>query len=230
MTSLLAALLCAGAVTLLMRPSPVQRLQRVTVSSSAPSRRWWDVMRSRWRARLPGASGRRRRRAIEGCAALAGELRSGRPMRAGLLTALDGVAPHAVAAAQWGGDVPEALRRDAIDSSMPLWRSVAACWEVAETSGAGLAAALDRLTTGARAAEEVRVQLAAHLAAPRATARMLALLPAIGLLLGMSLGADPIGWLLGTGIGRMCLGGGVLLTGLGLWWVRRIAASVERGL
>lgn len=230
MTGILAAALCAGAVTVLMRPSPAARLHRVTAVHSTSASVSWAVLRSRWRARLPGAVARRRRRAIEACAALSAELRSGRPMRTGLLAALEGVAPHAMAAARWGGDVPEALRRDAADGGVPLWRSVAACWEVAESSGAGLAASLDRLTAGARAAEEIRVQLAAHLAAPRATARMLALLPAIGLLLGVSLGADPVGWLLGTGIGRMCLAGGLILTGLGLWWVRRIAASVERAL
>lgn len=230
MMSLLAALLCAGAATLIIRPSSARRLRRVTASTPTPDVSVWRILRRWWRARLPGARDRRRRLVIEGCAALAAELRSGRPMRAGLLAALDETAPHTVAAARWGGDVPEALRRDAIDSGVPLWRSVAACWEVSEASGAALAAALDRLTAGARAAEEVRVQLAAHLAAPRATARMLALLPAIGLLLGMSLGADPVGWLLSTGIGRMCLTGGVVLTLVGLWWVRRIAASVERGL
>lgn len=126
--------------------------------------------------------------------------------------------------------MPEGLRRDAAADHLPLWRSVAACWEVSETSGAGLAVALERLTTAARSAEEVRVQLQAHLSAPRATARMLALLPAIGILLGISLGGDPLGWLLGTGIGRLCLAGGVALTAVGLWWVNRIAVSVERSL
>ena len=229
MTAFVAAVLAAAAMALVIPADQARRLRAVTGAPVArPSA--WSRLHAMARSRVPGASARRRRRVIEACAALASELRSGQPMRSALPSALDGVAPHAVGAARWGGDVPEALRRDAEADRMPLWRSVAACWEVSESSGAGLAVALERLTAAARSAEEVRVQLQAHLAAPRATARMLALLPAIGILLGMSLGGDPLGWLLGTTIGRLCLLGGVVLTGLGLWWVHRIAASVERDL
>lgn len=229
MTALVAAGLLAAAVTLIIPVDSRGRLY-VIIGARKPSVLPAARLRAVVRSRLPGAAPRRRRRAIEACAALAAELRSGQPMRSGLLTALDDVAPHAVAAARWGGDVVEGLRRDAAGDDVPLWRSVAACWEVSESSGSGLAVALERLSAAARSAEEVRVQLQAHLAAPRATARMLALLPAIGILLGFSLGGDPLGWLLGTGVGRLCLAGGVLLTGLGLWWVHRIAVNVERAL
>lgn len=186
-----------------------------------------------WRAarlRLSSAAtrARRRRDAIEALQAFSGELRAGQPMRRAIPAALSAHASHACAAATWGGDVAEALRRDADAQDIPLWRSVAACWQVSEASGAGLAAALDRLVVTARAAEEVRVQLESHLAAPRATARMLSLLPAMGILLGMTLGGDPLGWLLGSLIGRLCLVAGIALTLLGLWWVQRIAKRVER--
>lgn len=229
MSALIAAGLAAAAVIVALPSDPSRRL-RVMTGVEHPPVSVFARIGARWRSRLRGSAHRRRRRAIEACAALASELRSGQPMRSGLLTALDGVAPHAVASARWGGDVAEGLRRDAATDQLPLWRSVAACWEVSQTSGAGLAVALERLTTAARSAEEVRVQLQAHLSAPRATARMLALLPAIGIVLGVSLGGDPLGWLLGTPIGRLCLAGGVILTGLGLWWVNRIAANVERAL
>ncbi|MFY9332065.1 MAG: type II secretion system F family protein [Candidatus Nanopelagicales bacterium] len=185
-----------------------------------------------FRRYFQGARGRAQARlnAIEALQALAGELRSGQPMRKAIPPALGGQAPHTCAAATWGGDVAQALQRDAHDRDIPLWRSVAACWQVSESSGAGLAAALDRLVVTARATEELRVQLEAHLAAPRATARMLSLLPAMGIVLGMTLGGDPLGWLLGNPIGRVCLVAGVALTLLGLWWVRRIASKVERNL
>lgn len=229
MSALVAAGLAATALALVMPPDSSARLRRLSGADPMRTPAWTRVP-SLVRSRFPGASNRRRQRAIEACAALASELRSGQPMRSALESSLDGVAPHAVAAARWGGDVPEALRVDAEIDQVHLWRSVAACWEVSHTSGAGLAAALVRLTTAARSAEEVRVQLQAHLAGPRATARMLALLPLIGILLGISLGGDPLGWLMGTTMGRLCLIGGLLLTGLGVWWVHRIAASVERGL
>ena len=69
-----------------------------------------------------------------------------------------------------------------------------------------------------------------QLAGPRATARTLATLPLIGLLLGVLMGADPIGWLLGSALGLGCLAGGAVLTGLGILWTSRIAAGVERQL
>ncbi|MGA0945546.1 MAG: hypothetical protein ACO3UW_07235, partial [Candidatus Nanopelagicales bacterium] len=93
---------------------------------------------------------------------------------------------------------------------------------------AGLADALDRLVTQERRAEEVRRELDAHLAAPRATARMLALLPALGIGLGLVLGGDPLGWLLGTTIGWACLALGLVLVGIGLGWASRIARRTER--
>jgi tight adherence protein B len=99
---------------------------------------------------------------------------------------------------------------------------------VAATQGAGLADALDRLVVQDRRAEEVRRQLEAHLAAPRATARMLALLPALGLLLGIAVGGDPLGWLLGTPLGVGCLVLGILLVVAGLTWASRIVARTER--
>ena len=94
--------------------------------------------------------------------------------------------------------------------------------------GAGLADALDRLVAQDRRSEEVRRQLDAHLAAPRATARMLALLPLLGLLLGFAIGGDPLGWLLGTPLGWACLVLGLLLIAAGLGWATRIVARTER--
>ena len=235
MSALLASVLAAAAAWVLLPGHPAGRLALLGLGGSGhlPSRSRAERLRTDVRDRLPGGGRRRaqrRRRALEACAALAGELRSGQPMRPALLASLEGVAPHAMSAARWGGDVPAALRRDAEREGGDLWRAVAACWEVSESSGAGLASALDHLIGSARAAEEVRVQLEAHLAAPRATARMLATLPAIGILLGLALGGDPLGWLIGTSIGRGCLAAGLAFTAAGLWWVHRIADRVERHL
>ena len=69
-----------------------------------------------------------------------------------------------------------------------------------------------------------------QLAGPRATARMLSGLPLIGIALGMLLGADPVGFLLGSPVGLGCLVTGVVLTAVGMWWTNRIAARVEAQL
>ena len=79
-----------------------------------------------------------------------------------------------------------------------------------KTSGGGLAAAVARLAAAARADEEqVRRELAAQLAGPRATAALLARLPLAGVAIGAALGADPVGFLLGGRPGRPCLLAGV---------------------
>jgi tight adherence protein B len=225
------AMLCAaGAAALLTGPSSPARMTVVfadlNVVVEPPQHRLLRQVRRRWSG--VGARARRRRRAIAAAAALAAELKAGQPIRAAVGSTLGDLAPHACAAARWGGDVAAALHRDADQLHLPLWRSVAALWRVAESSGAGLAVALDRLVVTARAAEEVRVQLEAHLAAPRATARLLAMLPLIGILLGLSLGGDPLGWLLTDSTGRLFALGGIVLTVLGLLWVHRIARHVER--
>ena len=57
---------------------------------------------------------------------------------------------------------------------------------------------------------------------------MLALLPLLGLALGVAVGGDPLGWLLGSPLGWACLGVGIGLTALGLAWAGRIVARTER--
>ena len=181
----------------------------------------------------PAATRRRRSersRVIRAVAALASELEAGQPPSVALIRSGGEPScwPAAAAAARHGGDVTDALKRDA--SHTPICGPLAACWQVGERSGAGLAAAVGRLAASARSAEEARSTLEGQLAVPRATARMLAGLPAVGIGFGLLLGADPVGWLTGTPAGRLCLAAGVAMVAVGLWWTARIAAAVERHL
>lgn len=167
------------------------------------------------------------------CGALAGEVRAGRQPGEALLAAArdsDGLAdaqPLVLAAARFGGDVPDALteaaRRPGADGLVGL----AACWRVAVDRGAGLAAGLDRLEAALRAERDQRADMRAQLAGSRSTASMLAGLPALGLLLGTALGADPLHVLLHTGPGLGCLLAGGVLEGVGLWWALRIVRGAE---
>jgi hypothetical protein len=165
--------------------------------------------------------------------ALAGEVRAGRqPGEALLPAARDsggfGDAQAAVlAAARFGGDVPNALAAAARQPGAEGLRGLAACWRVAVDQGAGLAAGLDRLEAALRAERDQRADLRAQLAGARATAVMLAGLPAVGLGLGAALGADPLHILLHTSSGLGCLAVGGVLEGLGLWWALRIVRGAE---
>jgi tight adherence protein B len=53
----------------------------------------------------------------------------------------------------------------------------------------------------------------------------LAVLPLIGVLMAASTGANPVGFLLGSPVGRLCLFAGVGLDAAGLWWIERLAVD-----
>jgi tight adherence protein B len=103
---------------------------------------------------------------------------------------------------------------------------------VAEQTGAGLADALDRVAEGLMAEREIVDEIEGQLAGPRATARLLVVLPLFALLLGRTLGADPIGVLLRTTYGWVCLAVGLALLAIGWRWthaqVRRVSPWPDR--
>ncbi|MEU3936094.1 type II secretion system F family protein [Streptomyces sp. NPDC029044] len=189
------------------------------------------------RVRLAGRARRDRERRADAvvalCGALAGEVRAGRQPGEALLRAardcggLADAQATVLAAARFGGDVPDALATAARQPGAEGLLGLAACWRVAVDQGAGLAAGLDRLAAALRAERDQRSDLRAQLAGARATAVMLAGLPALGLLIGTALGADPLHVLLHTGAGLGCLAAGGVLEGLGLWWVQRIVRGAE---
>ncbi|MFF1543815.1 type II secretion system F family protein [Streptomyces sp. NPDC058291] len=167
------------------------------------------------------------------CAALAGEVLAGRQPGEALQRAardsagLGAAQPTVLAAARFGGDVPDALTVAARQPGAEGLLGLAACWRVAVDRGAGLAAGLDRLEEALRAERDQRADLRAQLSGPRATVVMLAGLPALGLLLGATLGADPLHVLLHSGPGLGCLLIGGALEAAGAWWALRIVRSAE---
>jgi tight adherence protein B len=104
---------------------------------------------------------------------------------------------------------------------------LAALWQVGEGSGAGLAKSVDRLCIAEGSNEQIRRSLVSELAGPKATAKVLAVLPVIGLLMGSGLGASPLEWLLGSPWGLAVLLAGVVLELVGLWWTARLTRTVE---
>ncbi|WP_406007587.1 type II secretion system F family protein [Streptomyces sp. NBC_00637] len=191
------------------------------------------LRRARRIAETRRAGERRGDAVIALCAALAGEVLAGRQPGEALRRAaqdsggLGDAQPAVLAAARFGGDVPEALAVAARQPGADGLLGLAACWRVAVDQGAGLAAGLDRLEAALRAERDQRADLRAQLAGPRATVVMLAGLPVLGLLLGAALGADPLHVLLHTGPGLGCLLVGGVLEGVGMWWALRIVRHAE---
>lgn len=108
------------------------------------------------------------------------------------------------------------------------WLDIAACFEVCETSGAPVAAVLERLACSIDADHDAAALRETALAGPRATARLLSWLPFIGLGLGMVMGVDPLAALLGSPLGWMVLTVGVGFTVVGKLWSAKMIGDAAR--
>lgn len=128
-------------------------------------------------------------------------------------------------AARLGGDVDVALGDTAAAGSTALHR-VARAWALAQRHGLPLADVLDAVRRDLDAGVRFAGQLQARLAGPRASAAVLAGLPAVGLLLGEGMGARPVDVLASTGGGQalLVLGGLFLVAGIG--WSGRLTRQV----
>ncbi|MGH3458456.1 type II secretion system F family protein [Aeromicrobium sp.] len=135
--------------------------------------------------------------------------------------------PAAVAASQ-GGDVVAALRAASAQPGAGALSDLAGAWHVGERAGAPLAAVLDRVTQTVRDDAEVDRDVQAEAAPARATGRLMAVLPLLGLSLGAGMGADPVHVITQTVVGAACLAGGLALACVGILWVDRIVTGVER--
>ena len=187
------------------------------------------VLRQVGHARSRSASLQTRARVIAALELLAAELRAGiLPHQA--IEALADDAPvlrPAAAAAAHGGDVAAALQAASTEPGAGALADLAGAWHVAERAGAPLADVLDRVATAARDEAEVDRDVQAEAAPARATGRLMAVLPVLGLSLGAGMGADPVHILTGTVIGATCLAAGVALACAGIAWVDRIVATVD---
>jgi tight adherence protein B len=151
---------------------------------------------------------------------LAAELRAGR--------SLDGAANAAAAAcptASTGPALVTVLRsrasgtvladRDDLD---PDLARIGAAVELSVRTGCSLAAVLVAIEDDLRARHRQRAELRSATAGPRASATVLAGLPAVGLAMGSGVGADPWHVLTTTGVGQVLLVLGVLLELCGIAW------------
>lgn len=182
-------------------------------------------------AQLWRAQARRRRAAgneaevVAACRLLSGLLRVGQvPGVALQLAAAElPVLAEAAAAQRAGGSVAEVLRAGASSPGRSGLAELAVAWELAERTGASMTAALDGVVERQAAASVVAEVVAAELAAPRATGRLLAVLPLAGLALGYGVGGDPLSFLLGSPIGWSGLTAGVVLACVGVLWTDWLA-------
>lgn len=93
--------------------------------------------------------------------------------------------------------------------------------------GAPLAQVLDQCAQSITEAREAHDARRVAMAGPAATARILAVLPLFGLVLGMGLGADPVTVALDGGWGSLSVFVGLLLVAVGRWWSISLVTSAQ---
>jgi tight adherence protein B len=216
---------CAGCVVAVAaRLGPVLGLVTAVVAATASA-----LVAAAMRRR---AESFRRRQLLVAVRLLVAELDAGARPAAALAAAAAACPAYAhafgaaAAAARAGGPAGAALLL-AAEASAEL-EPLGQAWRVAESAGTGLRGVLGRVAgdLGARADQERAVAVA--LAGPRTSALLLAGLPGIGIVLGIAMGAKPLGFLLDTPAGRMVCAAGVLLDALGVLWTQRLLLRAER--
>jgi len=113
---------------------------------------------------------------------------------------------------------------DELDSRGGAWREVAVAWRVATTVGAPLAPSLRAIADALRGAEQARADVVVALAEPTTTARLIAWLPLLGVVLVFAFGFD-VATMLVHPVGLACTTGGVGLMVAARRWT---AALVRR--
>ena len=126
-----------------------------------------------------------------------------------------------------GSPVTAAILAEARGPTRDAWAGLAAAWQVASEAGSPLAPTLRAFAASLRAFAAASRSAESALAAPVATARMVMVLPAVGVLFGLALGFDVLGTLFATPPGLVCFALALLLM-LAAWrWNRRLVAAAQ---
>ena len=157
-------------------------------------------------------------------------LRSG----ASVLTALDGVAAElpetglrpVVSRVRGGLSLSDAL--DGWVAGAPDRRAAAALLVLGHASGAAMAASLDRAAASLRQRQALGDEIRALTSQTRTSGMVVAAAPAGFAVIVTLVDTDAMSGLLATPAGLMSLAAGLVLEGLGLWWMARLSRGVGR--
>ncbi len=164
---------------------------------------------------------------------LVGELRIGaHPATAFAVAADETAGPvaracRAVAArARLGADVAAGLRGVGETAALPFqWERLAVCWQLAAEHGLAMSALMHAAQRDIAERQRFSGQVRSAMAGARATATILAGLPVLSVLMGQLIGARPLPFLLGGGLGGWLLVAGLTLVCGGLLWADHITDS-----
>ncbi|KQX05696.1 MULTISPECIES: type II secretion system F family protein [unclassified Leifsonia] len=143
------------------------------------------------------------------------------------------VVDAAARAGDQGTDVAQAVADAGGAAASPetarAWRALAAVWSLAIETGAPLAGALREMAEAFRATGRLQREARVALAGPRATSRLVALLPVVAVAFGAVLGMDTLGVLFTTVPGLACLTAGGILMLAGSRWSARLVRRAGVG-
>lgn len=187
--------------------------------------------------RLATGGGRRFRavrveaQVADACRALAAEVRVGRIPADALASAAHDhpILAEADRVHRLGGDVARTWRSSADRPGHGGLLDLARGWGLCQATGAPLSAALDQIADNLVSDQTIRMMVAGELAAPRASGKIMAVLPLLGIGLGYLIGGDPIAFLWHEPIGWGCLLVGTGLAATGILWIDGLAAQAEHG-
>ncbi len=163
-----------------------------------------------------------------GCEIVANQLRLGVVPGVALERAANEVPLLERAHQAWkiGASIPDELRRLSLNRGCADLSTLAIAWQCSEISGASLAVMVDEVHLDIYLRQQNRSLQESELANARLTGRILAGLPAVGMVMSAGIGGDPLRFLTSTTPGLICVAGAVLLTAAGLIWTERIVEEL----
>jgi tight adherence protein B len=142
---------------------------------------------------------------------------------------LPGLVSRLAAQASTGARLEPVWRTAAETSGSTALLAVAEGWRLSERHGAPIVEVLDALTLGLRDQSRTAAAVAPALAAPRASATLLGVLPLGGVVLAELVGVHPVSVLVGSPAGRVAAVAGLGATLGGRLWMRRLVTAASRG-
>lgn len=161
----------------------------------------------------------------QACSILAAQVRIGQVPSEALRSAAEDC-PVLVAAQETvviGGDPVDCWQTQARTPGLAGLSDLARAWRLSISTGAELAAALDEVAEALASDQALTLLISSEAASPRATGKIMAVLPIVGIGLGYVMGGDPVTFLVGTPIGWTCLVLGSFFACVGVLWMEKIA-------
>lgn len=142
------------------------------------------------------------------------------------VAALDGsgLPPRAITEAIATGSTPHDAIATLTQNASEPWRAVGACCAIARVTGTPLGPALAALAEALRDSSRTERAVAAALAGPQATMRLVMVLPIVGMLGGALAGQGTLTFLVTTPLGFGLLISGAVMLAMAWGWLRYVSA------